>query len=67
MVNSFCEFWGDDKPLREIKEYIPTPSAGKKKDADWEDYISQFGGMVQAVSNFLSLQEKNPEKRKRIS
>ena len=42
-INSFCEFWGDDKPLREIKEYIPTPSGGKKKDADWEDYISQFG------------------------
>ena len=42
-IKSFCEFWGSDKPLREIKEYIPTPSEGKKKGADWNDYISQFG------------------------
>ena len=41
-LNSFCEFWGEDKPLREIKEFIQ-PVDGKKKDADWEDYISQFG------------------------
>ena len=41
-INSFCEFWGEDKPLREIKEFTQ-PVDGKKKDADWEDYISQFG------------------------
>ena len=41
-INSFCEFWGEDKPLREIKEFIHSVD-GKKPDADWEDYIAQFG------------------------
>ena len=29
-IKSFCEFWGEDKPLREIKEYIDCVRNNKK-------------------------------------